>query len=337
MERVAIIGGGAWGTALAIALRSTGRDVIIWAYEAEVADAINTRHENVLFLPGTPIDPAVRATHRLSDAVAGADLVLLVTPAQHTRAIAGQVAPLLQQGTPIVICAKGIEQGTGALMSEVLGEVAPEVPVAVLSGPSFAAEVARHLPTAATLACADRDLGGRLITALSGRSLRLYLSTDVVGSQIGGAVKNVVAIACGIVIGRQLGENARAALIARGLAETVRLGLAKGASLDTFLGLSALGDLTLTCNSVASRNTSLGVELGRGERLEDILGARRAVTEGVFSASSVTALASRLNVEVPICSAVDGVLNHGLSIDDAIDGLLSRPFGAEQFTGRGTS
>ncbi len=230
---------------------------------------------------------------------------------------------------PAVICAKGIERQTGALMSEVAAEALPGGPLAVLSGPTFAAEVARGLPTAVTLACADGDLGALLMAALGSRRFRPYLSDDLVGAQIGGAVKNVIAIACGIVTGRGLGDNARAALITRGLAEMVRLAMAKGAQPETMMGLSGLGDLTLTCNSQQSRNMSLGVALGRGEALADILAARRSIAEGVSTAPSVVALAGRLGVEMPICEAVDRVLHHNADIDATIEALLARPFKAE--------
>jgi glycerol-3-phosphate dehydrogenase (NAD(P)+) len=328
IARIGIVGGGAWGTALAVTARRAGREVVLWAREAEVVEAIDARHENPLFLPGMALDPAIVATADLATA-ARADAVLLVVPAQYLRSVAAALAPLLAPGTPLVLCAKGIEAGSGALMSEVAAAALPEARLAVLSGPTFAAEVARGLPTAVTLAAADPALGRALIAALGTRSFRPYLSADIVGAEIGGAVKNVLAIACGIVAGCRLGDNARAALVTRGLAEMVRLALAKGGRAETLMGLSGLGDLVLTCNGPQSRNQSLGVALGEGQRLDDILSARRSVAEGVASAAAVAELARRLDVDMPIVAAVEAILHRGAAIDRTIDGLLSRPFRSE--------
>ena len=328
MSKIGIIGAGAWGTALAMAAIRAGNEVVIQAHEPEVAEAINHHHENSIFLPSYELDLGIKATSVMVDAV-DADVVLLVAPAQHMRGVCDAAAADWPSGVPAIICAKGIEQGSCALMSEVVGEMLPGKPIAVLSGPTFAAEVARDLPTAVTLACDDETMAKVLMETLSTRYFRIYRSRDVIGSQIGGAVKNVLAIACGIVEGRKLGDNTRAALVTRGLAEISRLGMAKGAQAETLAGLSGMGDLTLTCNAVQSRNFSLGVALGSGQRLEDILSERNSVAEGVFTASSVTDLARRLNVDLPICSAVDGVLNHGANIDATINGLLARPLKAE--------
>lgn len=328
VQKIGIVGAGAWGTALAMAARRAGRDVTIQAHEAEVADAIHKRHENPEFLPGIALDPAIRATRQLADAAA-ADAVLLAVPAQFLRPVCKRLAPSWKAGTPAVICAKGIEQDTLALMSEIVQEMLPEAPIAVLSGPTFAIEVARELPTAVTLATADTALGERIAGALGTPRFRTYLSADVIGAQLGGAVKNVLAIACGIVIGRGLGDNARAALITRGLAEIVRLGLAKGAKPETLMGLSGIGDLALTCHAMQSRNFSVGVAIGKGERLDDVLNNRKSVAEGVFTASSVVGLARKVGVEMPICTAIDQVLNHFADIDAAIAGLLARPFKTE--------
>ncbi len=328
MSKIGIIGAGAWGTALAMAAIRAGNEVVIQAHEPEVAEAINRHHENSIFLPSYELDLGIKATSVMVDAV-DADVVLLVAPAQHMRGVCDAAAADWPSGVPAIICAKGIEQGSCALMSEVVGEMLPGKPIAVLSGPTFAAEVARDLPTAVTLACDDETMAKVLMETLSTRYFRIYRSRDVIGSQIGGAVKNVLAIACGIVEGRKLGDNTRAALVTRGLAEISRLGMAKGAQAETLAGLSGMGDLTLTCNAVQSRNFSLGVALGSGQRLEDILSERNSVAEGVFTASSVTDLARRLNVDLPICSAVDGVLNHGANIDATINGLLARPLKAE--------
>jgi len=329
MQRIGIIGGGAWGSALALTARRAGRDVVLWAREPDVAAAINRDHANPVFLPGVTLDPAIGATTELGQVVRAADALLLVAPAQHLRALAAALAPLLPAGMPVVICAKGIEERTGALMSEVVAATLPQAPLALLSGPTFASEVAAGLPTAVTLACADAALGRRVIAALGTRSFRPYLAADVIGAEIGGAVKNVLAIACGIVMGRKLGDNARAALITRGLAEMVRLALAKGGKPETLMGLSGLGDLVLTCTSLTSRNHSLGVALGEGKALAEILAGRRSIAEGVSSAAAAAALARRLGVDMPITAAVDAILHHGAAIDAAIEGLLARPFRSE--------
>jgi len=328
MQRFGIIGGGAWGTALAQVLRRAGRDAVIWAREAEVVAAINTGHSNPLFLPGVALDPAIRATADLAEA-ARADALLLVAPAQHLRALCKRLAASLAPSAPLVICAKGIEEESGALLSEVVAEGLPQAALAVLSGPTFAAEVAQGLPTAITLAAADAEMGQRLIAALGTREFRPYFSNDVAGAQIGGAVKNVMAIACGIVMGRGFGDNARAALITRGLAEMVRLALAKGGKAETLMGLSGLGDLTLTCSSTQSRNHSLGLALGKGEKLDAYVAERRSVAEGVSSSAATAALAKKLQIDMPIVSAVDAILHHGAAIDEVIEALLTRPFKAE--------
>ena len=328
MKRVGVIGAGAWGTALAAAARRAGCRVVIWAYEAEVTQSINDGHENTMFLPGVALDPAIRATADVAEAL-DTDAILLAAPAQRLRNVCRGFGASLRAPTPVVICAKGIEQNSCALMSEVVAETLPDSPLAILSGPTFASEVARKLPAAVTLACADRVLGETLCAALGTPEFRIYQSNDVVGAEIGGAVKNVLAIACGVVEGRGLGANARAALITRGLAEIVRLGAAKGARKETFLGLCGLGDITLTCNAMQSRNFSLGVALGKGGALNTVLGARNSVAEGVFTASSVTALAQRIGVEMPIAQAVNDILNLGADIDETIAGLLARPFRAE--------
>lgn len=328
LNRIGVIGAGAWGTALAAAARANGRDVVLWALEPEVADAVNGSHENSLYLPGVPLDAGIRATTNLTTAV-DADAVLLVAPAQHLRRVCTGVRDAWKPGTPAVICAKGIEQKTCALMSEAVADALPGVPLAVLSGPTFAKEVAAGLPSAVTLACPDADLDRRLADALGRPQFRTYRSEDLVGAQIGGAVKNVLAIGCGIVEGRGMGDNARAALITRGLTEMTRIALAKGGHLETMMGLSGIGDLVLTCNAMQSRNFSLGVALGQGQSLSDVLGARTSVAEGVFTSSSVAELGRKLGVETPICSAVDRILNGGENIDTVIAGLLARPTGEE--------
>lgn len=328
MQRFGIIGGGAWGTALAQVLRRAGREVVLWAREAEVVEAVNRARENPLFLPGVKLEAGITATGSLADA-ARADVILLVPPAQYLREVAKALAPFLAKNTPVVICAKGIEEKTGALMSEAASASLPGAPLAVLSGPTFAAEVAQGLPTAVTLTAADRDLGTSLAEALGGRGFRPYLSDDMIGAQVGGAVKNVMAIACGIVMGKRMGDNARAALITRGLAEMVRLARVKGGNPETLMGLSGLGDLVLTCTGPQSRNLSLGIALGEGRKLDSILASRRSVAEGVSSAAACVDLARKLGIEMPISAAVEAILHQGADVDREIEALLARPFKPE--------
>lgn len=328
IKRIGIIGSGAWGTALACTIAGAGHEIVLWAREAEVVQAIRTEHRNTLFLPGVELPAAVRATGDLAEAVA-ADALLLVVPAQYFRATARHLKAHLAPGVPVVICAKGIERDSGALMSEVAATELPETPIAVLSGPTFAIEVAKGLPTAVTLAARDPRLGAILVQTLGRPTFRPYLSDDPIGAEIGGAVKNVLAIACGIVEGRDLGDNARAALITRGLAEILRLGRAKGARAETLMGLSGLGDLVLTCTGAKSRNFSLGAVLGQGQSLAQATEGRRSIAEGVTTAPAVVGLAERLNVEMPIAASVNAILHRGASIDGTIEALLSRPFKSE--------
>ncbi|MFZ3035465.1 MAG: NAD(P)H-dependent glycerol-3-phosphate dehydrogenase, partial [Parvibaculum sp.] len=305
-EHMGVVGAGAWGTALAqVCARAGGptRRVTLWAREPELVTAINDKHENTIFLPGIALDPGVRATGNLAD-MAQADALLMVTPAQHMRASLTALKPHLKPHTPILLCAKGVEQGSHKLLTEVLAEVLPEAIPAVLSGPSFAGEVARGLPTAVTLACEDEALAEALAKAVGIPTFRPYYSNDLVGAEVGGAVKNVLAIACGIVEGKKLGASARAALTTRGFAEMTRLGLALGARAETLAGLSGLGDLVLTCNSPQSRNMSLGLALGEGQTLDAIMSSRNAVTEGVHSATAVVELAAMHKIEMPIAEAV---------------------------------
>lgn len=325
---ISVIGAGAWGTALSIAAHRAGNDVLLWAYEAEVVDAVNSIHENTLYLAGTVLDPAIRATGDLAEA-ASADALLLAAPAQHLRRTIGPLAGQLSPATPLIVCAKGIEQHTLALMSEAVSALFPANPVLILSGPTFAAEVAAGLPTAVTLAGDDIAVAQKIADRLSSDRFRPYSGDDVIGAQIGGAIKNVLAIACGIAEGRGFGDNARAALITRGLAELTRLCVAKGGRAETMMGLSGLGDLVLTCTSTQSRNYSLGVALGEGRALDDILGERNSVAEGVYTASAAVALAETLGVEMPIAAAVDAVLNRGAEIGAVIEALLARPLRAE--------
>lgn len=324
-----IIGAGAWGTALASSILRAGRDVTLWAHADAVADLINDAQENTLHLPGVKLDPRLKATVDLVD-LDDCEAWIIATPAQHVRSIAHDLAHVAGDNTgPVVIAAKGIELKTSALMSEVVAAELPRHPLAVLSGPSFASEVVRGKPAALTLATKYKALGEELAAALTTPTLRLYRTDDVVGAQIGGAVKNVLAVACGIVAGRGLGENARAALVTRGLAEIMRLGTALGGRMETMMGLSGIGDLVLTCSSTQSRNTSLGMALGQGKALADILASRASVTEGVSTAASALALAHKHHVEMPIVAAVDAILNHYADIDQTINGLLARPTKSE--------
>ncbi len=328
MDRISVIGGGAWGTALAQMLAAAGRRTQIWAREDEVVAAINGEHINPLYLPDLPLHRNLRATGDLGEAAA-ADLFLLVTPAQFLRPVTAELSQHADGGIPVAVCAKGIEIGSHALMSQVLAETMPQAPQAVLSGPTFAIEVARGQPTAVTLACADETLGERMVKAIGQPHFRPYWSGDVIGAQIGGAVKNVLAIACGIVEGRELGDNARAALMTRGLAEMMRYGALRGGRPETLMGLSGLGDLALTCNSLQSRNMSLGAELGKGRSMAEVLGERRSVAEGALTAGAIADHIAPLDIEMPICDAMDRILNKDADLDQTIQGLLQRPYRAE--------
>ncbi len=327
-ETVSVIGGGAWGTALAQTLALGGHRVTLWAREPDVVHDIANRQVNRAFLPGIALDRSIYATGDLKQAASGS-VCLIVVPAQHVRQVMTEMRAALLPDTPIVMCAKGIEQKTGKTMGDVIGEISPDAAFAVLSGPSFAADVARGLPAALTLACRNEHLGRNLASALSSRQMRLYWSSDVMGAELGGAVKNVLAIAAGIVEGRGLGASAHAAIVTRGFAELRRFGDAMGAKPETLLGLSGLGDLVLTCGSPQSRNMSLGRGLGEGKKLADILGSRTAVTEGVYTAAAVVALARERRIDMPIAEAVLSVIEGRVSVDDAIAGLMQRPLKAE--------
>jgi glycerol-3-phosphate dehydrogenase (NAD(P)+) len=328
MKRVGVIGGGAWGCAMAEVAARAGLEPTLWAREPAVVAAINQAHENPLFLPGARLDPAIRATGDLAD-IGQADFILATAPAQHLRAVLREFALHARLGLPIVLCAKGIEQGSLKLMTEVLAETVTAAAPAVLCGPSFAAEVARGLPAAVTLATPDPDLAAALANALATPAFRPYLSDDMVGAEAGGAVKNVLAIACGIVEGRGLGRSAHAALVTRGFAELTRLAVALGGRAETVAGLCGLGDLVLTCSSAQSRNMSLGLALGGGQSAEQALAGKLSVAEGAMSAPAVRQLARKLGVETPICDAVAAILAGEVGVDAAIAGLLSRPIRSE--------
>ncbi|MGN3975501.1 NAD(P)H-dependent glycerol-3-phosphate dehydrogenase [Tsuneonella sp. SYSU-LHT278] len=323
--RLGVLGAGAWGTALAQMLASDGREVLLWAREAELVEEINTARSNSLFLPSAKLAPSIRATGDLAD-MAPLDGLLVVTPAQHMAAVLGAMPA---HPRDLVLCSKGIEAGTGRLMNHVAREAAPASEIAVLSGPTFAHEVADGLPTAVTLACGGGEAQwDRLSEAIARPAFRPYYSDDVTGAEIGGAVKNVLAIACGVVDGLRLGQNARAALIARGYAEMMRFGEALGAERDTLAGLCGLGDLVLTCTSTSSRNFSLGKALGEGGDPAALMADRRTVAEGAHTAPILTELAARHGVAMPIVTAVYRLL-HGAPAREIVAELLARPLAAE--------
>lgn len=323
-----VIGAGAWGTALAQVCARAGLQVTLQAREAEVVASINDLHENVLFLPGVALEPTIHAAAAMAD-LAACDLILAVAPAQHLRSALTALAPHLKRDVPVVLCAKGVEQGSLKLMTEVAVETIPSAPIAVLSGPSFAGEVARGLPTAVTLACDDEALARAIAHAIATPTFRPYVAGDMIGAEAGGAVKNVLAIACGIVEGKGLGRSAHASVITRGFAELTRFAVALGARPETLNGLCGLGDLVLTCSSPQSRNMSVGLALGQGLTLEQALAGKLSVAEGVASAPAVRALARRLGVEAPICEAVAAILDGELAVDAAIAALLARPLKSE--------
>ncbi|MCK5909936.1 MAG: NAD(P)-dependent glycerol-3-phosphate dehydrogenase [Caulobacter sp.] len=325
-----VIGAGAWGTALAQVCARAGLQVTLQARETEVVASINATHENALFLPSVALEPAIRAAADMAE-LAACDLILAVAPAQHLRSALAALAPHLKPNIPVVLCAKGVEQGSLKLMTEVAAETIPGAPIAVLSGPSFAGEVARGLPTAVTLACDDEGLARSIAHAIATPTFRPYVAGDMIGAEAGGAVKNVLAIACGVVEGKGLGRSAHASVITRGFAELTRFAVALGARAETLNGLCGLGDLVLTCSSPQSRNMSVGLALGQGLTLEQALAGKLSVAEGVASAPAVRALARKLGVETPICEAVAAILDGELAVDAAIAALLARPLKSEGF------
>jgi glycerol-3-phosphate dehydrogenase (NAD(P)+) len=326
--RFGVVSAGAWGTALAETVCRGGSDVILWAKEEEVVQSINEERRNHSFLPNMPINRQIFATNNIND-LAHVDLILLVTPAQHLRSICSRLSVFLANSIPLVICSKGIEVGSNTLMPEVVGQELSGSQLLILSGPTFAREVASGLPTAVTLACADQALGKRVCEIIGTPEFRPYLSNDVRGSAIGGAVKNVLAIACGLVEGKSLGDNARASILTRGLAEVGRLAVCMGGQPQTLMGLSGLGDLLLTASSMQSRNFSLGFALGQGNSLDSILAQRISVTEGVLTSKAVVALALEKGVEMPICTSISKILEQTVSVDNVISELLDRPFTEE--------
>ncbi len=329
-KKIGVLGGGAWGTALACVMADgdtkavPSRPIDIWAHEAETITAINEAHENPIFLSGVKLPENIHATSNLAD-MAACDILLMVVPAQFARGVLAEMRPLWRSDMDLVLCAKGVEQKSLKFMSEMAHEELPQAHISVLSGPSFAADVARGLPTAVTLAADDPQRGESLVQALGSERLRLYRSDDVIGAEIGGAIKNVLAIACGIVSGRGLGESARAATTARGFAEMRRLGDALKAKPETLTGLSGLGDLILTCASTTSRNFSLGFAIGEGRPVAQVLAERSSVSEGAMSAIAVAALAEKHGLDMPICCAINDIVNHQGDVDAVIAALLARP------------
>jgi glycerol-3-phosphate dehydrogenase (NAD(P)+) len=322
---IGVVGAGAWGTALAQVMAGDSSDVLIWAREPEVVAGINDDHLNAAFLPNRRLSPGIRATGDLT-ALSGCEALLVVVPAQHLRGILDAITP---RDAPLVLCAKGIEAGSMMLLTEVAAELHPGAAVAALSGPTFAFEVAAGMPTAVTLACEDHARATALAARFARPAFRPYVSTDVIGAEIGGAVKNVLAIACGVVEGRGLGQNARAALISRGFAEMTRFGLARGARAETLAGLSGLGDLVLTCSSTSSRNFSLGKGLGEGRSAAELLADRRTVAEGAFTAPVLREAARAAGVEMPVVDAVCALLDGSADAGRVVEQLMARPLRVE--------
>ncbi|WP_421927639.1 NAD(P)H-dependent glycerol-3-phosphate dehydrogenase [Neoaquamicrobium sediminum] len=324
-KKIAVLGGGAWGTALAATMVRTGNATALWARDSEIVVSLNARRENPRYLPGIVLEPGIEATVSPDEAIDGADCVLAVVPAQAMRGLLASLSGRLPHGVPLVLCAKGIERGSGLLLSQIAAELLPQTPIAALSGPSFATDVARGLPTAVTVAAADAQLASSLALLLSAPTFRCYSSADLVGVEVGGALKNVLAIAAGAVSGAGLGASAQAAMVTRGFVELRRVGAAFGAEPETLMGLSGLGDLILTCGSPQSRNFSYGLALGRGESLEG-----RPLAEGAATAGIAARIAREKGVDAPIIEAVDRILRGEASITEAVAALLARPLKSEQ-------
>ena len=330
MTRCTVVGAGAWGTALADLLARNGHPVSMWAFEPDVVASVNAHHENARFLKGVALHVGLTATGDVAGAVRGAELVLFVAPSHVLRGVARLAAAAIGKDAVLVVATKGIERGTLALMTDVIAEEIPGRPVVALSGPSFAAEVAARQPTAVVAASKDADAAARAQRALSSETFRVYTSDDVVGVELGGALKNVIAVATGIAEGLGLGFNPRAALITRGLAEITRVGVALGASPLTFAGLAGMGDLVLTCTGALSRNRAVGLEIGRGAALGEVLAGRETVAEGVTTTQSAHALAAREGIAMPIVAAVHGILFEQQPPRSAIAALMTRELRAER-------
>jgi glycerol-3-phosphate dehydrogenase (NAD(P)+) len=326
--KIGVVGGGAWGTALAQLSAKAGCAVDLWVREPDVVTSINEEHENKVFLPGINLSEKITATGQL-ERLAGSDYIFMVAPAQFVRNVLLELKAHISENAVIVLCAKGIEQSTGKIMSEIVTEILPKSPLVVLSGPTFAREVAQGLPSAVTIASKYQRVTQRLSDAIGQPTFRPYASRDVVGAEIGGALKNVFAIACGITTGRKMGDNARAALITRSLSEMVRFGEHYGADRSTMMGLCGLGDLILTCSSTQSRNMSLGIAIGEGKSVAEIMGGRKTVAEGYHTSSVLAEICREKEIDMPIVMAVNGILHEGKDVSTVIDDLLNRPFVSE--------
>lgn len=327
--RVGVIGGGAWGTGLSIIANRAGSQVILGTRNTNVIDSIRQKRTNEIYLPSVFIDPNIEVTDQFTDVCRG-DVLILATPSHCLRTVCISISDMLSPNVIILIASKGIERGSLMLMSEVVKAILPNNPVAIISGPNFADEAAIGLPTATTIACADTAQWDTLMYSIGGRLFRPYMTDDIIGTQIGGVVKNIIAIACGISVGKNMGENARAALVTRGFAEMSRFTLAKGGKYETLMGLSGLGDLILTCGSMKSRNMSFGVAIGQGKTKDELLTNRgRIALEGVVSAESISKLSRKYNVSMPICDAVCHIVHDGAPVDEVINNLLERPFVSE--------
>jgi glycerol-3-phosphate dehydrogenase (NAD(P)+) len=325
---ISVIGAGAWGTALAHLSANAGCEVNLWALEEDVVTSINERHENETYLPGVTLSKDISATNDLAK-IASAEFIFVVTPAQFVRSLLVELKPLISEKAAVVLCAKGIEQSTGKIMSEVVSEILPKTPLVVLSGPTFAREVALGLPSAVTIASKYQQITTRLSAAIGQPTFRPYASRDVVGAEIGGALKNVFAIACGVTTGKKMGDNARAALITRSLSEMVRFGERYGADRSTMMGLCGLGDLILTCSSTQSRNMSLGIAIGEGKTVAELMEGRKTVAEGYHTSSVLAKICREEQIDLPIVMAVNDILHEGKDVDTVITDLLNRPFVSE--------
>ncbi len=324
MTTVSVIGSGTWGTAIAAAADRAGTQTTIWSKDESTVKGIKATGVNPECFPGQKLSTTISVTNDLAQA-GQSNIIVLSVPAQFAREVTLELAPLVPDDSYIVIASKGIEQSSGLLMSEVMAETLPGRSVGILSGPSFAEEVFKGLPSAVTLAAESLTTSSWLARAFNSSTLRIYASDDIIGAQMGGALKNVLAIASGIVAGHKLGENARAMIITRGLSEISRLAVAKGGKVETLYGLSGLGDICLTCTSPTSRNFKFGFEIGRGKSVKDVLASSTFLTEGLYTSRTIAKLAQELEVEMPICKAVDDILNNGIDIDDAMHVLMDRP------------